>query len=462
MRIVLRVSTQRNASGRGSLYKRHRGRDFPSSHRGPGTYYVRYSYVDEEGNRVRARHRLLDGDGEPCTSLQAARQAFDNWMAMFAARDKEQQLAAVHANQTKIQTKVQDLVEKVQGEIHPPILLSEAWDVWEGCPDRLTPSEDTMRNYEIHWDQFCRWMADYKPGAVSVDLVAPDFARAYVKHIKKDLAAGTVNKKISFLSSFFDQLANDPGASPRARIETNPFAHIRKEKNKPAKKRTLKAEELREIIEAADGELQTLFVLGLATGLRLGDCCRLRWEEIDLEDGVIHTAANKNGRELLVGIPPFLARQIEDIEQDEFLLPELAERYARDRGGISRLIQRHFERCGIKIHSQRAKGKRPVVEVGFHSLRHTFVTLQLEGGASRAQMEKLVGHASPQMRRHYSHVRPEAARQLAANIADPLGEGEALPPIPRRTRGLVELFEGMNAGNWRAIRDAVLTTKQEK
>ena len=44
-------------------------------------------------------------------------------------------------------------------------------------------------------------------------------------------------------------------------------------------------------------------------------------------------------------------------------------------------------------------GTRAVVEVGFHSLRHTFVSLCRAAGAPLSVVEAIVGHASPAMTR---------------------------------------------------------------
>ena len=49
-------------------------------------------------------------------------------------------------------------------------------------------------------------------------------------------------------------------------------------------------------------------------------------------------------------------------------------------------------------------GKRAVVEVGFHSLRHTFVSLQAESGTPQTVVQAIVGHGK--------RVRPVGLRSL--------------------------------------------------
>src|SRR6267154_1030762 len=64
-------------------------------------------------------------------------------------------------------------------------------------------------------------------------------------------------------------------------------------------------------------------------------------------------------------------------------------------------VQSHFKTCGIKLHKRGTgtDGRRAVVEVGFHSLRHTFVSLCRESNAPLAVVESIVGHGNPAMTR---------------------------------------------------------------
>jgi hypothetical protein len=116
---------------------------------------------------------------------------------------------------------------------------------------------------------------------------------------------------------------------------------------------------------------------------------------------------------------------------------------------LVRHIQRHFEACGVHTHrsgtgfetvkgedgQEQAKhtGKRAIVEVGFHSLRHTFVSLCREANAPLAVVEAIVGHATPSMTRHYTHISELAAGQAVAALPDIIGA--AKPVLPASTDG---------------------------
>ena len=100
-------------------------------------------------------------------------------------------------------------------------------------------------------------------------------------------------------------------------------------------------------------------------------------------------------------------------------------------------------------------GKRAVVAIGFHSLRHSFVSLCREANAPLSVVESIVGHSNPAMTRHYSHTSEGEARKAVNAL--PSFTGEALPParepLPDWAR---ELLEKQTAKTWRKIQAEVL------
>ena len=127
-------------------------------------------------------------------------------------------------------------------------------------------------------------------------------------------------------------------------------------------------------------------------------------------------------------------------------------RVLHDKTAVTRRIQKHFTDCGIptlKPGTGPGTGKRAVVDVGFHSLRHTFVSLCREANAPLAVVEAIVGHANPAMTRHYTHVGEAAATTAVAALPDIIGTAKpALPAsdtvtIPAAT--LRELAEQLTA-----------------
>ena len=69
-----------------------------------------------------------------------------------------------------------------------------------------------------------------------------------------------------------------------------------------------------------------------------------------------------------------------------------------------------------------------LLTVRFHDLRHTAVTVMAEKGLPDQTIMAQVGHISPDMMRHYSHIRRQALNAAAAAL-----EPSFIKPAPPAT-----------------------------
>jgi len=131
-----------------------------------------------------------------------------------------------------------------------------------------------------------------------------------------------------------------------------------------------------------------------------------------------------------------------------FVLPQMANTYLnRARSKVTEQIQKHFENCGIKTTEERETGSRARVLVGFHSLRHTFVSMAREAGAPLAVVENIVGHHSVSLTRHYTHVSELASQNAVALLPSLNGENADETTGESRDAILREIIESMTAKN---------------
>jgi integrase len=260
----------------------------------------------------------------------------------------------------------------------------------------------------------------------------------------------------------------------KAKLTGNPWESPKRGGNLQRKRmitnsrRELTIDELRKICQTATGELQTLLALGIYSGLRLGDCATLRWGEVDLPRAMIRRIPNKTARRnpkpVIVPIHPILRDMLAVTPLDqrrEYVLPEMAALYIHRTDMVTDMVQRHFKARGITLHKPGTGtgGKRAVIEVGFHSLRHTFVSLCRESNAPLAVVESIVGHSNPSMTRHYTHVGELAAGRAVALL--PSVMSEATPEPTKRgqdeiLRELKVIVNKMTAANWKATRRKLL------
>jgi integrase len=401
-------------------------------------YYLQFMV---DGRRV--KQALKNDKGEAITTKEDAEAARTRIMAPLMVAEREQALRTVtHRLDDSIEAR-----EALENGT-PGLRLVDAWEAYVASVNRPDSGPRTLKGYEAQWRQFVEWMREAHAPLSQLKHVSPRIAEEYAAYMLKDIreehdgqpvivkrafTTNTFNKHVRVLELVFRVLAKKAG------VEANPWAEITRKTENKASRRELTIEELNTICNRAEGELRALLVLGIYTGLRLGDCCTLRWSEVDLARRIILRVPNKTARRkgLPVHIPihPTLLTFLEQTpkaQRSGFVVPDFAGKYRNNDAEVAKILRNHFKSCGIQVHAEgtgfkrapsrgsRTKnvhtGKRAVVEVGFHSLRHSFVSLCRQSNAPLAVVEAIVGHSNPAMTRHYTHVGDVAAGQAVAAL----------------------------------------------
>ena len=427
-----------------------------------GIYWLRYTIA---GKRI--------AQSLETTTERDAEQAAEKIMAPLKATDAAESLKVVHHRLTDAFT----TADRLTDEATPPLAIRKAWDMYLASEARPRSGVETLRQYESHFDAFTRWLAAKHPEAVTLRDVTPEMAAGFIRYLEtvKHLSGNRINKYAQFLKLLFKVLAKT------ARININPFADITRRNQLEHSKQPLTVAQLRDIILKAEGELKTLFMLGAFTGLRFADAALLKWSEVDVHRRIIRRIPRKtarSGKVVIIGLPADFAAHLDTLERHgPYVLPEIAEEYESNAPGLSRRIQAHFGKCGIEtvlpgtgveiITDEKGKrkrkntGKRAVVLVGFHSLRHSFVSLLAQAGTPQAILQKLAGHANPMMTEHYTHLSDASAAAMAVSFPKLLAPADAAPQAvevkPEKIPGwAIERLQDMTGKNWKKIRDEVI------
>lgn len=397
-----------------------------------GTYYVAW--------RVNGK-LFMRTTGE--TTLKKAEEKRAEIMQPFAAGDETSVLQNLAA---RIEGRKAE-VAKIADERNPPLALDAAWAAYLASPKRPDSGERTLSDYGGYFTSFSAWMKKYHADKVHLRDVTPAVAVEYAVHLGNiGLSPNSFNKHIRFLELLY-RVTRDA-----ARFTVNPWEDIKRKRVVSISRRELTVEELKKVCLAATGELRLLLAMGIYTGLRLGDCATLRWGEVDLARGVIRRipskTARRNPKPVLVPIHSTLWAMLQETPakaRRDYVLPECAALYLKSSSEMSKRLHEHFEACGVT--TQRpgtgrelkkgddgkerkvSTGKRAVVEVGFHSLRHTFVSLCREANAPLAVVEAIVGHSNPAMTRHYTHTSEAAAGAAVAALPDITSISDAKPAL---------------------------------
>jgi integrase len=426
---------ERTKRSTGCLYRRGKS----------AVYYLDYIVAGE-----RKKIALQDDQGNPITIRRQAelkRQEILTQAIADAARASQEGFGngAAPANNTT------------------GVSLANVWSVFVDSANRPDSGPRTLRGYQSQWTQFVEWLAQSHPTMTQMRDVTAEVAEEYAAYmlreirekqkvrkklegddtaepgeeqaveieriVKRAFTTNTYNKHVRVLELVFRILGKKAG------VPSNPWSEIARKTENKASRRELTVEELNTICNKASGELQSLLLLGIYTGLRLGDCCTLRWSEVDLIRRLILRVPGKTARRkgVPVHIPihqtllSFLNRTSVG-KRSGFVLPGIAAKYERNSSDVTKELREHFVACGIQVHKKgtgEGTSTRAVVEVGFHSLRHSFVSLCRQANAPLAVVEAIVGHSNPAMTRHYTHVGDLAANQAVAALPVVFGEPDA-------------------------------------
>ncbi len=425
----------------------------------PGSLVVRgrnfYAFWRVNGKAI--SKALRDANGAAITTRPEAEKAKARLMEIVSKQNEVESLRSIqHAIDDK-----QTEIDRLKDEQNPPLALAQAWAAFLRSTERHDCGKSSLVTYEGIWSKFKTWAEREHPEAVMLRDISGDIAKSYLESMNHGkVAPKTFNSHLNFLKYLFRVLATE------GRLTENVWKKAKLKANIGLSRRELTIEELKKVCDAAKGEMKLAFAIGLYTGMRLGDVATLKWGEVDLKRHQIRRIPNKIARRLpqtiTIPIHPALSAMLTEIPINErdhvYVLPQWADTYRnKSRSKLTEQIQKHFEDCGIKTTEAREVGTRAQVVVGFHSLRHTFVSLCRESNAPLAVVENIVGHHSASLTRHYTHISEQASTDAVALL--PSLNGSDAPLVPTgsaRDEMLREIIESMTTKNLRETKPRAL------
>lgn len=350
--------------------------------------------VDVKADRVRAEQRLAER------------------VEIFQLKKERDQLAVMIQRRESIEQRIRELQARALPE-EQPLTLGGLEAEWRASPRRRDCSPVMLERYAQQLRAFVAWAGE----GVDFRVVGDELAERYARQLGARVAANTYNKHLNTLSAIWKAVG-------RVRRVGNPWADLPRKRLDTHVRRALTREEIAKAVEEAQGEWRALILIGARTGLRMGDACKLRWDDFG-PDGVLRVRTHKTGAAVAlpgVMLRAELAATLGKGRRGE-ILPKLAALYERDDSAVSKGVRRIFERVGIETRVGRetdAKGKtrrRARPDASYHSLRHAFVTRAIEAGVAAPIVRALVGHNTAAMTDRYTHVGEAAILEAFAKIS---------------------------------------------
>jgi site-specific recombinase XerD len=275
------------------------------------------------------------------------------------------------------------------------------------CAIERRLSENTVQAYTCDLADFRGWLA---ASSLTAN-VNTETLKAYLHEMvaERKLAAATVKRRVACLRAFFRRTCE-------MGISVDPFLGWRL--SLPRRKRLPRALSRGEVTsllaQSADrsktagnigDQLAMAVRLMVATGLRVGELCKLRVEDVS-PDGAALRVHGKGSRDRVA--------YVTDVTFREELRTSVERR--RRAGGVTAPL--FINRYGSKLKPQsiRLRLHRAAAAAGLarritpHMLRHTAATLLIETGVDIRIVQRLLGHSSIATTEIYTHVSDETLR----------------------------------------------------
>ncbi len=270
-------------------------------------------------------------------------------------------------------------------------------------------SDRTLEAYRRDLERWVRYL-DQEEGVHAPDAVTALHLRGWVFSLREaGLAAASIRRAQSAVRTYFGFLLSEGvlAADPTERLESpksgRPLPDF------------LTHDEVARFLEAPDPTHalywrdKAMLELLYASGIRASELVDLPLTALDLDDRFL-TVFGKGSKERLVPLGDPAARALERYLQE--VRPSLEGGHGKGRVFLNARGRPTTRQTLYNLVKTAARRAGITKSVSPHTLRHTFATHLLEGGADLAAVQELLGHADISTTQIYTHVDREYLRDV--------------------------------------------------
>lgn len=268
-------------------------------------------------------------------------------------------------------------------------------------------SSNTISSYEGDIEQFYEYLRSSGKGGVDVPGVDNLDIRGFLAHLAKHgVKKSTAQRKLASIRSFYKYLYRE------GVVDKNPGKLVATPKQEKPLPEFLSVDEATLLVEAPEGDTlaarrdRAILEVFYSSGLRISELAGLDREDTDLAAGMVKVLG-KGDKERIVPLGSKAALAIAEYADAVDASPKCRE-MERLASSTPLFLNNRCERLGVR-------GIRRVVEkyvrikgidgkVSPHTLRHTFATHMLGGGADLRSIQEMLGHSSLSTTQRYTHV----------------------------------------------------------
>src|SRR5438552_10094846 len=264
-------------------------------------------------------------------------------------------------------------------------------------------AEKTRRAYGVDLGQLAEWASGR--GLPPLELGTRELSRYAAVLSEGGCSKTTVARKLAAIRSFYRALME------RREIAANPADLVATPKRDSYLPRVLKPGEVAELLERipASSPLElrdrALFELAYGAGLRAEELVNLDLTDLDPDAEELRVSGKGAKTRIVPAGEPVWAALERYLDRGR---PELASRSAGSRAEPAVFVSKSGRRISTSDVRRRlaVSTRRAALDGGVspHTLRHSFATHLLEGGADLRAIQELLGHASISTTQTYTRI----------------------------------------------------------
>ncbi|MGD9637523.1 MAG: tyrosine-type recombinase/integrase [Alphaproteobacteria bacterium] len=228
--------------------------------------------------------------------------------------------------------------------------------------------------------------------------------------MKQSRSSATANRTLSIIKHMFNV------AISWGEINKNPAKGIKKFRENQ-KERYLSVEEIKRLMAVLNEEknhsIASLVMLLLFTGARKSEALKMKWSDVDFKNA-IWTVPQENSKSRKVRHIPLsniairILQNIERVEDSPYVFVGRYDIY-KPMNSPKKTWYKIRELAGLP-------------DVRLHDLRHSYASLLVSNGRSLYEVQKILGHSSPNMTQRYSHFSKDTLITAVNSVGNSLND----------------------------------------
>lgn len=241
------------------------------------------------------------------------------------------------------------------------------------------------------------------------EIATEQIERYKIKRLKDEVMPATINRELALLKHMFTM------GMKWSKLKSNPAKEVKLLDGEVERVRYLMPDEVQTVLSNCNEFLRPIVTVAVNTGLRKGELLGLKWENVNLELGIISIMKTNTKNKVRKDIPmnEIVRATIEEIERKGQYV------FCKEDG-------KPFKYSGVRKSFEKAVRESGIEDFRFHDLRHTFASSLVMEGIDITTVKELMGHKDLKMTLRYAHLSP-MYKSKAVNVLDQRFKTESKP-----------------------------------